>query len=136
MPSFPVSTGTLKDWVEYFKSSSDYNMSPPEETHDFEDEQHSIEADIFTKVSSEEISKAVQRGELVNAQAQEDVVSSFVRHGGSTACYTEQDFSNILSFPPAQGHPQQLSEFERQFANSSIYGQVSLMFSHFDQEIL
>ncbi|TMC16422.1 MAG: hypothetical protein E6J34_20090 [Chloroflexi bacterium] len=136
MPSFPVSTGTLKAWVEYFESSSDYNMSPPEETHDFKDEQRSIEADIFAKVNSEEISKAVQRGELVNVQAQEEVLSGFVRQGGNTTFYTERDFLNILSFPPAQGHPQQLSEFERQFANSSIYGQASLMFSRFDQEIL
>ena len=78
----------------------------------------------------------MQRGELTNAQAQEDVVSGFVRQGGSTVCYTKRDFSNILSFPPTQGHPQQLSKFEHQFADSSIYGQVSLMFSHFDQEIL
>lgn len=67
MPSFPVSIGTLKAWVEYFESSSDYNTSPPEEIHDFEDERRSIETDIFAKVNSEEISKAVQRGELVNA---------------------------------------------------------------------
>jgi hypothetical protein len=33
-------------------------MSAPEETHDFEDEQRSIEADIFAKVNSQEISKA------------------------------------------------------------------------------
>ncbi len=72
----------------------------------------------------------------MNAQAQEDVMSGFVWQGGSTACYTKQDFLNILSFPPTQGHPQQLSKFECQFANSSIYEQVSLMFSHFDQEIL
>lgn len=136
MPSFSASTGTLKTWVEYFESLSDYNTSPREEIHDFEDEQRSIEADIFAKVNSEEISKAVQRGELVNAQAQEDVVSGFVRQGGSTTCYTERDFLNILSFPLAQRLPQQLSEFERQFANSSIYGQASLMFNRFDQEIL
>ena len=66
MPSFPVSTGTLKAWVEYLESSSDYNMSPPEETHDFKDEQRSIEADIFVKVNSKKISKAVQKSELVN----------------------------------------------------------------------
>jgi len=136
MPSFPVSTGTLKAWVEYFESSSDYDTSSPEEIHDFEDEQCAIETDIFAKVNSEEISKAVQRGELVNAQAKEDIVSSFVQQGGSTACYTERDFLNILSIPPAQGYPQQLSEFERQFVNSSIYGQASLMFNRFDQEIL
>ena len=27
MPPFPVSTGTLQAWVEYFESSSDYNTS-------------------------------------------------------------------------------------------------------------
>ena len=78
----------------------------------------------------------MQRGELVNTQAQEDLVSDFVRQGGNITCYTDRDFSNILSFPLTQGHPQQLSEFERQFANSSIYGQASLMFNRFEQEIL
>lgn len=63
-------------------------------------------------------------------------MSGFVQQGASITCYIERDFLNILSFPPAQGHPQQLSEFERQFANSSIYGQASLMFNRFDQEIL
>ena len=72
----------------------------------------------------------------MNVQAQEEVLFGFVRQRGNTTFYIERDFLNILSFPSAQGHSQQLFEFERQFVNSSIYEQASLMFNRFDQEIL
>ena len=132
---FPVSPGPLREWVEHFQKMEDCRRTP-EPAHPFDEEKREIDKDKFAPMNESMMSTAIRRSEAVNSQVQDDVISEFVQMGGNIEGYTERDFSNILCIPFASEYPQRLSDFERQFANSSVYGQAALMFARFDNEIL
>jgi hypothetical protein len=78
----------------------------------------------------------VKVGENVLKELKASTVHDFAVSGGDLSLYTEHEFFSILSFPLATVNPPQLSDFELQFHNTNLFGQVSMLFSRVDQELL
>ena len=57
-------------------------------------------------MDSKVILNEVAMGDDVNSEAHQDVVSRYEAMGGRTVGYSDQDFMNILSFPPVPQDPQ------------------------------
>ena len=105
-PTFPVSPGPLREWVEHYQRTEDCRQTP-EPAHPFDEEKRDIDKDKFAPMNESVMSTAVQRGETVNSQAWDDVMSELIQMGGNIEGYaTSATFSpsllpqNILNDSP------------------------------------
>jgi hypothetical protein len=132
---FPISSGTLAEWIAHFEDIDLIReLSPP--PHPYIKELNEIESDVFAPMPEGSIAAAVEDGEDHNREVVKNLMSEFVQKGGDLMWYSDQDFTNILSFPPAPMHSKHLSEWTAAMENSNAIGAFRLCVSRFDNELL
>jgi len=129
---FPMNSATLQQWVRYFESDSHSEVTDLKPTALLDIE--SLERDEFADINPDVLADDLRSAHNVDHVIGQSVIDAFADNGFDLDNYTESDFFNVLSYPPAPVLPFQPSPFAKAMDSCNIYGQAAIMFRRFDQE--
>jgi hypothetical protein len=136
-PPFPIETATLDEWNSHFKG-----VVP---SSSFTTQLKSIKDDVPVEILLVDAIHASEQGNKVVQHQQQKLATELVDSGCTLQTTSLQDpaismkdFTNIISFPPevTSMNSRPLTQFERLFLTTNIWGQAAIFKDRMEQEII